>query len=223
MQCLVKRYQNFKDDISEHLDNILERRQQIDTSFIQINDEFISDRKVVKEYFLNYYRELFASCVTESPDSEDEFSSEKVQIMQEITIDEFMLALNSLPRNKACGVSGVKVEMLQLSSYRIHDWLLDWFNGWIRMRELPRCILQSQIWLIPKGTYDGNPMNTRPINLIEIPRKLFAIILVKRLAPAIERKNLFKSINFGFRVDMSTIDPIKTLQVVIEHSKIYVE
>ena len=56
MQCLVKRYQNFKDDISEHLDNILERRQQIDTSFIQINDEFISDRKVVKEYFLNYYR-----------------------------------------------------------------------------------------------------------------------------------------------------------------------
>ena len=141
-------------------------------------------------------------------------------ITQQIEFEEFFTAINQLSTNKAAGINGVTVEMIKNSPSIVQDWLCNCLNCWLELNEVPKCILRSQIWLIPKGLYDGNPVNTRPINLIDVTRKLFSMILARRLSRAIELNNLLKGINFGFREGMSTIDGIKSLQLIIEHAHI---
>lgn len=223
LEQLTNRYNQFNESISDHLDKILERKQIIDSSFVLKGEAYITEVEEVKDYFLTYYNELFYSD-SELPTSLEidrmEYL-EETKVTSEILLEEYMMALNHLAKNKAAGISGMKKEMLMLSPLRIHEWLLGAFNEWLKLHEIPKYILRSQIWLIPKGIYDGNPSNTRPINLIEIPRKLLSTILVRRLSYRIENDQCFQGINFGFRQEMGAMDAIKTLQIVIEHSRIF--
>ena len=87
--------------------------------------------------------------------------------------------------------------MRQMSPMRVHEWLIDSFNFWLSAKELPKYILRSQSFLIPKGVYNEDPSNTRPIHLIEVPRKLFATIITMKLVTIIEKNNILKGINLG--------------------------
>ena len=56
----------------------------------------------------------------------------------------------------------------------------------------------------------------RPISLLPIISKLFEKLLLKRLKPIIERKNLVRDHQFGFRKSHSTMDQVHRITNVIE-------
>ena len=222
VQALRERFEKFQDNIGKHLDNILERKQIINISYLQKEEWYVTEPREVQEHFHDYYYDFFhTDSVLPSANDIDQMEyNEETIITEVILMDEYMTALHHLASNKAAGISGIRKEMIAASPLAIHQWILKAFNSWLKLNDLPKHMLCSQIWLIPKEIYDGNPANTRPINLIETPRKLFSAILTHRLANRLEFKNQFNSYNFDFREHLSTMNTIKSLQIIIEHTKI---
>ena len=146
-ECIRKRYKDFKDNMAMHLDNILERMQIIDTSFAQVSNLCMTDSSEVKDHFRKYYQDLSTSNNNAMTDTTFGVmkNSDDVRITQEITIEEFMIALNHLTKGKAAGISGIKAEMLALSPFEIQEWLLGSFNSWLKTQIIPRKFLRSQI------------------------------------------------------------------------------
>jgi retron-type reverse transcriptase len=71
--------------------------------------------------------------------------------------------------------------------------------------------------MIPKpGKPPHNAASYRRISLLPVMSKLFEKLLVKRLKPIIERKNLIPNHQFGFRSKHSTNDQVHRITNVIE-------
>ena len=213
-KAIKKRFYSFGTNISIHLDNILERKaQRIDTSFVKDGENIICDKSIVRTEFFNYYKKLFGN--TEAPllEEEDEIESTG-NVSHEILEPEFMSVLARIANNKAAGISGMIIEMVKNAGNKFLTWLLKQFNEWLRLSEVPKVLLKSQIWLIPKGSYDGDIQNTRPINLIEVLRKLFSSILVERINLYLAQDGILRGNNFGFMPGKCTSDAIKILQFI---------
>ena len=174
--AIESRFYTFSENISMHLDNILERNAtSIDTGFIKNGEEIICEPSIVKREFFNYYKKLFGNEDLPAV-AIDEPWEENYDIMGYVELAELQIALNNSARNKAAGISGITMEMLKYGGTTLLQWIQKQFNSWLDNSEIPSCLLQSQIWLIPKGQYTGDITNTRPINLIEALRKLFSTI-----------------------------------------------
>lgn len=220
-EAVHKRFQVFSTDISRHLDSLLERKTaKIDTSFIRKDNEFICEVEQVRNEFFNYYKQLFGSNLEPEINESDNWVS-NLKIAHDIDAAELKGVLDSMANNKASGISGLLMEMIKFGGTALLEWIKVQFNFWIQQKKIPKIILKSQIWLIPKGTYSGDISNTRPINLIEALRKLFSSILAHRIHAAIKRHNILKGWNFGFMAGRSTADAVKILQLVIEDSKVH--
>lgn len=219
-KAIQNRMLNFKDNIKHHLDTILERTQIIDTSFVRIQNNIICDAKIVKTTFFEYYKNLF--CRQEIPNiSLEEPWNEEINLTYEITEREVIDNLKLSADNKAPGISGLISEMMKKAGTKFVTWITNHFNLWIKNCRIPNFLLYSQIWLIPKGIYNGEIQNTRPINLIESIRKLLSTIFANRINNMISSRNLLKGKNFGFIPGKSTSDAIKILQIITEDAKIH--
>ena len=214
-KAIRTRFEAFGKDIKRHLNSILERDiGRVDTSFFKDGDNFISNEKEVKEYFFNYYKNLFGN--EEWPEDEELYWSEEHVISFEVNEQEVSEAVNACANNKAAGISGLIIEMLKCAGPKIITWITNAFNYWIKNQSIPQKFLRSQIWLIPKGIYNGDVTNTRPINLIECLRKVISTIFVRRINAISKENTIFKGINYGFREGKSTGDAIKCLQIIKE-------
>ena len=109
--------------------------------------------------------------------------------------------------------------MIKYGGNYLIQWITKQFNFWIQNKQVPPCILRSQIWLIPKGVFDGNIKNTRPINLIEILRKIFSLIFSQRIYSKISSNGILKGTNYGFTPGYSTSDAIKLMQLIKDDAK----
>ena len=78
-------------------------------------------------------------------------------------------------------------------------------------------MLKSQIWLIPKSRESKDFRDTRPINLIEVIRKIFTKILEGRLTQRIHHR--CNERNFGFQFSTSTAEPITILRQIVGDSR----
>jgi hypothetical protein len=71
--------------------------------------------------------------------------------------------------------------------------------------------------MIPKpGKPPHEAASFSPISLLPVMSKLFEKLLIKRLKPIIERKNLIPNHQFGFRSKHSTIDQVHRITNIIE-------
>jgi hypothetical protein len=147
----------------------------------------------------------------------EEETTEKIRMMEPITEEEYSQAFALIGRKKAPGISGITTEMIENAPENITTWLINNMNKWIEKRELPKIILKGQIWLIPKSSRSSDFRDTRPINLIEIGRKIFAKIFQLRMAA--RTTHLEKENNFGFKNKTGTNEPILILRKIIENSK----
>ena len=77
----------------------------------------------------------------------------------------------------------------------------------------------AEVIMIAKpGKPPHDAASHRPISLLPIVSKLFEKLLLKRLIPIIERKNLVPDHQFGFRKNHSTMDQIHRITNVIEQA-----
>jgi hypothetical protein len=73
--------------------------------------------------------------------------------------------------------------------------------------------------MIPKpGKSPHEAASYRPISLLPVMSKLFEKLLIKRLKPIIERKNLIPNHQFAFRSKHSTIDEVHRITNIIENA-----
>lgn len=80
-------------------------------------------------------------------------------------------------------------------------------NVAFRLRRIPDAWKMAEVIMIPKpGKSLNETASYRPISLLPIVSKLFEKLLLKRLKPIIEIKNLIPAHQFGFRNKHSTID-----------------
>ena len=113
--------------------------------------------------------------------------------------------IKDFKNNKAPGESGInKILLIQLPHSAI-DGLKDIINQSISMGYFSIVLKNGILILIPKSGKDPkNPINYRPIMLLEIPGKIIERIINKRLHKLCERNNIFHKDQHGFRAGKGT-------------------
>lgn len=92
-------------------------------------------------------------------------------------------------------------------------------NAAFRLRYVPEMWKVAEVIMIHKpGKAPHDVSSYRPISLLPILSKLFEKILLKRLKPIIEQRNLIPNHQFGFREGHSTIDQVHRITDIIEKS-----
>jgi len=87
------------------------------------------------------------------------------------------------------------------------------------LKYVPQLWKVAEVVMIPKsGKPPHETSSYRPISLLPIMSKLFEKLLLKRLKPIIEEKNLIPDHQFGFRHQHSTIDQVHQITNIIEQS-----
>jgi hypothetical protein len=77
----------------------------------------------------------------------------------------------------------------------------------------------AEVIVIPKpGKPPHEAASYRPISLLPVMSKLLEKLLIKRLKPTIERKNLIPNNRFAFQSKLSTTDQVHRITNIIEHA-----
>ena len=119
-------------------------------------------------------------------------------------------------KNKAPGESGIKkIMLINLPEVALIKYK-DIINATLSIGYFPIILKNGIIILIPKPGKDGkNPINYRPITLLELPGKILERVLNNRLQRYCEDNNVFHSCQFGFRKGRGTDVAITTLYEII--------
>lgn len=92
-------------------------------------------------------------------------------------------------------------------------------NAAFRLKYVPRLWKVAEVIMILKpGKPPHEVTSYRPISLLPVMSKLFEKLLLKRLKPILEEKNLIPPHQFGFREKHSTTDQVHRITNIIEKS-----
>ena len=127
--------------------------------------------------------------------------------------------ITNINEKKAPGFDLITGEILKQLPRKAIIKLTNIINASFRLRHAPKMWKVGEVIMIPKpGKPPHEVSSYRPISLLPVVSKLFEKLLLKRLKPIIEEKNLIPSHQFGFRENHSTIDQIHRITNVIEKS-----
>ena len=128
---------------------------------------------------------------------------------------EYNKGVAALKNNKAAGRDDIVVEQLKHLGPKAHKWLLTMLNICFMENKIPTIWRQSKIIAILKPGKDSSiPKNYRPISLLCHTYKLYEIMILNRIAPAIEQ-HLIKE-QAGFRSGKSCTSQLLNLTQHIE-------
>jgi len=92
-------------------------------------------------------------------------------------------------------------------------------NAVFRLKYVPRLWKVAEVIMIPKsGKPPREAASYRPISLLPVMSKLFEKLLIKRLKPIIDGKNLNPNHQFAFQSKHSTIDQVHRITNIIENA-----
>lgn len=118
---------------------------------------------------------------------------------------------------KSPGFDLITGEILHNFSRKAIVKLTTLINASFRLKYVPDLWKVSEVIMIPKP---GKPLHEagsyRPISLLPVLSKLFEKLLLKRLKPILENKNLIPEHQFGFREKHSTIEQVHRITNIIE-------
>lgn len=141
-------------------------------------------------------------------DAEISFTSPK-EIMQEIA--------NNIDPKKAPGYDLITGEILKQLPRKAIVKLTHLINASYRLKYVPQIWKIAEVIMIHKtGKPPHEVSSYRPISLLPVLSKLFEKLLLKRLKPIIEQRNLIPTHQFGFRECHSTLDQVHRITNVIE-------
>jgi hypothetical protein len=128
------------------------------------------------------------------------------------------IKLNMNPK-KAPGFDLITGEILKQLPKKAIIKLTHLINASFRLKYVPKSWKVAEVIMIHKpGKQPHEATSYRPISLLPVISKLFEKLLLKRLKPIIEERNLIPSHQFGFRENHSTIDQVHRITNIIEKS-----
>ena len=127
------------------------------------------------------------------------------QLEAEMDLDDIKFFIRRLKNKKAPGKSGISNRIIKKIPDAFLQHIVDIFNAALSMGYFPSKFKQAITIMIPKKQKSKlNPINYRPISLLEPIGKLFESILNRRLKNFLEDKAKLHECQFGFRSGRST-------------------
>ena len=97
--------------------------------------------------------------------------------------------------------------------------LTNLINAAFQLRYVPRLWKVAEVLMIAKpGKPPQEATSYRPISLLPVISKPFEKLLIKRINPIIETRNLIPAHQFGFREKHGTIDQVHRITNIIEEA-----
>ena len=172
--------------------------------------EIVNDR-LRANTFAKYYEEVHWAPDNTQNDTDLETKHEPIHPTcndidtDAITIEELVMAIKQLKRNKAPGPDGTTAELYKWLDPNNRATLLDTINECWDNGTLHKTTNEANLAIIYQKGNPELPQNYRPIALLNIAYKLLAIIILKRIVPHIDDR-IDKS-QHGFRKPRSTAQP----------------
>src|ERR1700722_1925224 len=125
--------------------------------------------------------------------------------------------VSRLPNGKAAGPLTISYEMIKHLSDELQEVLYNFICACIRLNNIPQQWRQATIYPIPKPKpYDCNLVNTRPITLLETPRKALISLLNRRFTKILVENQILKGNQFAGLPLQSTFEPIRIINEIIQ-------
>lgn len=125
--------------------------------------------------------------------------------------DDVKRQFKSTPK-KTPGRTGINYHMVRRLPNNFIDAYTRLFNACLASGYFPSSFKTANVSFIPKkGVDHQNPLNYRPISLLEVTGKCFEHIINTRLHNYLEDENLLSPKQFGFRRQRSTHDSLNIL------------
>ena len=137
-------------------------------------------------------------------------------LLRPITMQELNIAIKTTP-NKAPGPSNISIILIKNLPKNCRQIILNIHNGILCTKYYPTILMKIKMIFINKPNKDpSNPLNYRPISLLESIIKLFEKVVTQRLQYYLEYNNLITEKQFGFRQNRSTNQVIALVNQTIE-------
>ena len=127
--------------------------------------------------------------------------------------------LSSLKDNRACGVDGVRNELLKHTNFTFQLYLMSFLNRVLSTGEVPPVLNLGRCVLLPKGGDTSLPAQYRPIVISSVLLKLLTSQLCQRMTKVVEDEGFLGKEQFGFRQGRSTVDAIFTLTTLFRSAR----
>ena len=134
----------------------------------------------------------------------------------EFTIDELCAAINHTKNNKVGGPDGTSNELFKNLPAGGKLYLLAVYNNLWRHEIVPEDWYQSITAMLFKKGDRSDPVNYRPISLLNCPLKIFTQMLHNRLYKWSEDSNILPESQAGFRKSRSCHENVFTLKAAVD-------
>lgn len=182
------------------------------------NGKWAKSEEEKAKRFAEHLEQIFQPNESLSEGTLTEITLQEDDEIEQTSIHEVMREIkNNIKLKKAPGFDLITGEILKQLPRKAVVKLTNIINAAFRLKCVPNLWKIAEVIMIPKP---GKPLHEttsyRPISLLPIMSKLFEKLLLTRLKPIIERKNLIPDHQFGFRNKHSTIDQVHRITNIIE-------
>lgn len=171
--------------------------------------------------FAQHLEQIFQPHETNSNDfivDDESIVQEELEIKL-VTPREVSSEINRLRLKKTPGYDLITGEILRNLPRKAIIKITTLINACFRLKHVPDVWKFAEVIMIPKPGKPANEVTSyRPISLLPILSKLFEKLLIKRIKPLLEDKNLIPDYQFGFREKHSTIDQVHRITNIIERT-----
>lgn len=176
------------------------------------------DSKAKAETFSDHLADIFQpnDLETDIPlENHINLDREKIKLF---TPDEIAEEIKTnLKAKKAPGYDLITGEVLKQLPRKGVVMLTYLFNAVLRLRHVPGAWKVAEVIMLPKPGKPPNEVKSyRPISLLPIISKILEKVILKRMKPIIENRNLIPDHQFGFRSKHATIDQVHRITDCIE-------
>ena len=197
------------------------------------------DQPHIEEGVLNHFSQVFKGSTCPPPNSSSSTSPSPEELapilskcpfrpptaFEDVVCAPFTLSLlqeqlSSLKDKRACGVDGVKNELLKHTNLTFQQYLMSFLNRVLYTGEVPPVLSLGRCVLLPKGGDASMPAQYRPIVISSVVLKLLTSQLCKRMTQVVEDEGFLGKEQFGFRQGRSTVDAIFTLTTLFRQARV---
>ncbi|EXX53657.1 hypothetical protein RirG_241980 [Rhizophagus irregularis DAOM 197198w] len=185
---------------------------------------FTNNPKLIEKEAIKHYQNIGKH---ENPDIYDPINNSIDHncwnlLQQKIEVIDVINILKNSPTNKAPSPSQITYEDLKHLHSDVLALLTLIFNTCIHLDTIPSKWRDALLFPIPKPhDWDSNLSNTRPITLLETPRKLMVSVFSRRLNETLAKYNILQFNNRAGVLGQSCLEPLFQIQHLIEHARIY--
>ncbi|OWZ15502.1 Reverse transcriptase precursor [Phytophthora megakarya] len=106
-------------------------------------------------------------------------------LIAEITEEEVAAAIRACSPGKACGPDSLSNDWYRDFEEQLTPILTIWFNIWYKKGVFPNTFLEADIFCLKKSGDASNPLNYRPLALLNSDYKIFTRIMATRVSKSL--------------------------------------